>query len=165
MVISEMTLHNLKDGEDINVQDFLQRADILCALGKNVLISNMGEYYKLADYLFRYTQKPMAVVLGIPTLIDIFNEKYYEKLPGGILESFGRLFKYKLRLYVSPSINDDGNLTTAETFKPETHLNHLYSYLFDNQFISPLNTINHDYLCIQSPEVLEKIKKWTAGVG
>ena len=157
-VISEMTLHNLKDGEDINVQDFLQRADILCALGKNVLISNMGEYYKLADYLFRYTQKPMAVVLGIPTLIDIFNEKYYEKLPGGILESFGRLFKYKLRLYVSPSINVDGNLTTAETFKPASHLKNLYRYLFENQFISPLNTINHNYLCIQSPEVLEEIK-------
>lgn len=158
MVISEMTLHNLKDGEDINVEDFLQRADILCALGKNVLISNMGEYYKLADYLFRYTQQPLSIVLGIPTLIDIFNEKYYEKLPGGILESFGRLFKYKLRLYVSPSINKDGNLTTAETFKPEKHLENLYRYLFDNQCISPLNTINQDYLCIQSPEVLEEIK-------
>ena len=105
MVISEMTLNNLKDGNDINVQDFLHRADILCALGKNVLISNMGEYYKLADYLFRYTQKPLAIVLGIPTLIEIFDEKYYVQLPGGILESFGRLFKYKLRLYVSPGIN------------------------------------------------------------
>lgn len=158
-VISEMTLHNLKDGDDINVQDFLQRADILCALGKNVLISNMGEYYRLADYLFRYTQQPLAIVLGVPTLIDIFNEKYYQELPGGILESFGRLFKYKLRLYVSPSIDaTDGNLTTAETFEPEKHLRHLYQYLCDNQCITPLNTVNHDYLCINSPEVLEEIK-------
>ena len=159
MVISEMTLNNLKDGNDINVQDFLQRADILCALGKNVLISNMGEYYKLADYLFRYTQKPLAIVLGIPTLIEIFDEKYYVQLPGGILESFGRLFKYKLRLYVSPGINsENGELITADNFEPEKHLKHLYSYLFDNQFISALNTVNRDFLCINSPEVLEEIR-------
>ncbi len=159
MVISEMTLKNLKDGDDINAEDFLRRADILCALGKNVLISNMGEYYKLADYLFRYTQKPLSIVLGIPTLIDIFNEKYYAELPGGILESFGRLFKYKLRLYVSPAINSDTEeLITADDFIPENHLKHLYAYLYDNKFISPLNTINKDFLCINSPDVLEEIK-------
>ena len=147
IVISEMTIHNLKtteDEKDINAKDFLQRADILCALGKNVLISNMGEYYRLADYLFRCTQKPMAIALGIPTLQAIFNEKYYENLPGGILESFGRLFKYDLRLYVSPSM--------------ETHLKHLYQYLLENKFITPLNTINKEFLSIYSHDVLANIK-------
>jgi len=159
VVISEMTLHNLKAGDDIDVNDFLSRADILCELGKNVLISNMGEYYRLADYLSSYTQQPMSIVLGVPTLEDIFNEKYYENLPGGILESFGRLFRYQLRLYVSPGIDDDsGNLITAETFQPRKHLKHLYEYLFDNGFISALNSVNRDYLCIHSPEVLDEIR-------
>ncbi len=159
VVISEMTLHNLKAGDDIDVNDFLSRADILCALGKNVLISNMGEYYRLADYLFSYTQQPMSIVLGVPTLEDIFNEKYYQNLPGGILESFGRLFRYQLRLYVSPGIDDDsGNLITAESFRPQAHLTHLYEYLYDNQYICALNTVNQEYLCIHSPEVLEEIR-------
>ena len=56
------------------------------ALGKNVLVSNLGEIYRLAAYLFRYTQQPIVVVMGIPTLAEIFNEKYYEDLAGGILE-------------------------------------------------------------------------------
>jgi len=159
VVISEMTLHNLKDGQDINAEDFLQRADILCALGKNVLISNMGEYYKLADYLFRCTQRPMAIALGIPTLKEIFNEMYYENLPGGILEAFGRLFKYDLRLYVSPCNDIESNqLTTTENFEPEQHLKHLYQYLHENKFITSLNTVNEEYLCIHSHEVLEEIK-------
>jgi len=167
VVISEMTIHNLKDGDDIDVKGFLQRADILCALGKNVLISNMGEYYKLADYLFRCTQRPMAIALGIPTLKEIFNEKYYRNLPGGILEAFGRLFKYDLRLYVSPCLNRNDNdcdgLTTLENFTPEQHLKHLYLYLCENKFISPLNTINKNYLCIHSHEVLEEIKNGKKG--
>lgn len=160
VVLSEMTLHNLKAGDDICANDFLQRADILCALGKNVLISNMGEYYRLADYLFRCTQRPMGIALGIPTLKEIFDEKYYENLPGGILEAFGRLFKYDLRLYVTPCLNDGSDeLTTVENFEPAKHLHHLYHYLHDNKFISSLNTVNKDYLCIYSHEVLEEIKK------
>ena len=158
LVISEMTLHNLKAGDDICAKDFLQRADILCALGKSVLISNMGEYYKLADYLFRCTQKPLAIVLGIPTLNEIFNEKYYENLPGGILEAFGRLFKYDLRLYVSPTIDSENDeLITTDNFTPEENLKHLYQYLCDNRLISPLNTVNKDYLTIHSHKVLEDI--------
>ncbi len=159
VVISEMTLHNLKAGEDIDANDFLSRADILCALGKHVLISNMGEYYRLADYLFRYTRLPMSLVLGIPTLTDIFDERYYEDLPGGILEAFGRLFRYRLRLYVSPSIGKDGSLITADHFEPQRHLRHLYEYLYDNGLISALNSVNQDYLCIHSPEVLEQIRQ------
>lgn len=158
-VISEMTLHNLKAGDDICVNDFLQRADILCALGKNVLISNMGEYYKLADYLYRCTQRPMAITLGIPTLDEIFTESYYADLPGGILEAFGRLFKYDLQLYVSPSLSrETRELITTENYTPQSHLVHLYKYLCENSLISPLNTINYDYLNIHSAEVLEEIK-------
>lgn len=157
VVISEMTLHNLKDGEDINAHDFLQRADILCALGKNVLISNMGEYYRLVSYLYRCTQRPMCITLGIPTLKEIFDENYYENLPGGILEAFGRLFKYDLKLYVSPCL-EDGKLITTEEYLPGKHLEHLYKYLIANKFIYALNTINPDYLCIHSEKVLEQIK-------
>lgn len=165
VVISEMTLNNLKDGDDINANDFLQRADILCALGKNVLISNMGEYYRLADYISRCTQEPIGIALGTPTLKEIFTERYYKNLAGGILEAFGRLFKYELCLYVAPCLNSDsGELTDTENFEPEENLKHLYKHLKDNNFIRSLNTINTEYLSIHSHKVLEEIKsgnkKW-----
>lgn len=159
VVISEMTLHNLKDGDDINAEGFLQRADMLCALGKNVLISNMGEYYRLADYMFRYTKSPMGIALGIPTLKEIFTETYYTNLAGGILEAFGRLFKYELSLYVAPCNNEESNsLTTTDNFEPEDNLKHLYKHLQDNNFIRSLNTVNPDYLHIHSHKVLDEIK-------
>lgn len=159
LVVSEMTLHNLMDGGDIDVRDFLHRAEILCALGKNVMISNLGEYYRLAAYLFRYTQKPMGVVLGLPTLREVFDEKYYTDLPGGILESFGRLFKYDLRLYVSPALGEDRKeLVTVDNFEPPPHLRHLYAYLFSNGFIKGLQGVNPALLSIFSHEILAKIR-------
>ncbi|MGB5397130.1 MAG: TonB-dependent receptor, partial [Gammaproteobacteria bacterium] len=158
VVLSEMTLQNLVDGDDINVEDFLQRVDILCALGKNVMISNYGEFYRLAQYLFRLTSKPVAVALGVPTLKQIFNEKYYECLEGGILEAFGRLFRNDMRMYVCPAIEEDGSLTTVHDLKVQKHLQHLYSYLMENGYIRNLDTVDPGHLCIHADAVLEKIR-------
>ena len=160
-VISEMTLKNLSSDEDANidVQDFLNRADILCALGKNVLISNYGEYYRLAQYLFRYTARPIAIAMGLPSLREIFNEKYYEGLPGGILESFGRLFKHDLRLYVCPELDARTQQpVTVDNMQVAAHLQHLYSYLLENGFVRGLNTVRLECLKIHSDQVLQQIR-------
>ena len=97
-----MTLNNLLEGDAIDNRDFLDRVDILRTLGRPVLISNFGEFYRLANYLQRHTTKLIGLVMGVPTLREIFEEKYYTDLAGGILESFGRLFKNDLKLYAYP---------------------------------------------------------------
>lgn len=165
IVLSEMTLQNLRDNnegeleEDIDVKDFLQRVEILCALGKNVMISNFGEFYKLAQYLFRQTNMPVAIALGIPNLINIFDEKYYENLEGGILESFGRLFRNDMRLYVCPMIDNKNNeLITIYNLKVQNHLRLLFRHLIENDYIRDLETIERDYLLINSADVLKKIR-------
>jgi len=159
LVLSEMTLHNLSDGTDIQIEDFLQRADILCMLGKNVLISNYGAFYKLAGYLHRYTDKPVGVAMGVPTLKEILDERYYTDLAGGILEAFGRLFKNNLRFYVCPWRDPDtGRLVTVEDLEVAPHLRHLYEYLLGNGLIKSLTDINQDYLGYLSSDILEKIR-------
>ncbi len=159
VVLSEMTLHNLAEGEDIDAEDFLHRAEILCALGKNVMVSDYGEFYRLAQYLSGYTHMPVGVALGVPTLEQIFDEKYYENLQGGILESFGRLFRNDLRLYVCPARDDKtGELTTVHNLNIEKHLRHLYLHLLENGFIRELAAIDQSQLGIFSHTVLEKIR-------
>ncbi|MBL4712762.1 MAG: TonB-dependent receptor [Gammaproteobacteria bacterium] len=162
IVLSEMTLQNLTYGDDINIEDFLQRIDILCALGKNVMISNYAEFYRLAQYLFEQTNKPVAIALGVPTLRQIFNEKYYENLDGGILEAFGRLFRNDMRLYVCPSIQTTGELTTMHDLKVQKHLQHLYSHLIENKFIRNLDTVDQNNLSIHADAVFEKIRNGDA---
>jgi len=160
IVLSEMTLHNLVDGEEIDVEDYLQRAEILCALGKHVMISDCGAFYRLAEYLFRYTRQPVGVVLGVPTLVQVFDEKYYESLEGGILESFGRMFRHDLRLYVGPALDSSRDeLVTVHNLKIPVHLKHLYLHLLENGYIRELTDVRREYLSIFSPAVLEKIRQ------
>ena len=94
LALTELTMRNLlAGGSDVDRRDFLARVDLLAACGTTVLISDYVEYHRLAAYLSWRTTGRVGIVLGVPSLHDLFDEANYAQLPGGILESFGRLFK------------------------------------------------------------------------
>jgi hypothetical protein len=159
LTLMEMTLKNLTEGDKIDHQDFLDRVDILGALGKTVLISDFGEYYRLAAYFFRYTKKMIGIAMGVPSLREIFDEKYYTDLQGGILESFGRMFKNDLKLYVYPLREEkSGSLISATNLRVAPNLRHLHAYLVENRFIEGLRDYDESCLPIFSRDVLKKIR-------
>jgi hypothetical protein len=163
LTLMEMTLKNLTDGDKIDHRDFLDRVDILASLGKTVLISNLGEYHRLAAYFFRYTKKMIGLVMGVPTLKEIFDEKYYADLAGGILESFGRMFKNDLKLYVYPLLDvKTGSLITAANLRVAPNLRHLHAYLIENRFIEGLRDYDEKVLPIMSRDVLQKLRSGDA---
>ena len=165
----EMTLENLLSEGQLNHADFLARVDILGSLGRTVLISKFGEYYRLAAYLSRYTNQMIALVMGVPSLHEIFDEKYYLNLEGGILEALGRMFKSGLKLFVYPMEDEKtGQLITARQIEVAPNLHHLYQYLIDNGFIQEITDYHREYLQIFPPDVLAKMpagrpagKKWS----
>jgi len=159
IVLMEMTLENLLSEGQLNHADFLQRVDILGALGRTVLISKFGEYYKLAGYLSRYTNQMIGLVMGVPSLHEIFDEKYYLNLEGGILEALGRMFKHGLKLYVYPIIDEKtGQLVTAMQTEVAPNLRSLFQYLIDNRYIEEIRDYRKDFLRIYPPAVLAKLK-------
>ena len=159
VVLMEMTLENLLSEGQLNHADFLARVDILGALGRTVLISRFGEYYRLAGYLSRYTNKLIGLVMGVPTLLEIFDEKYYLNLEGGILEALGRMFKSGLKLYVYPTIDETtGKIVTATQLEVAPNLRSLYRYLIDNQYIDEITDYHPEYLRIYPPNALAKLQ-------
>jgi hypothetical protein len=159
VVLMEMTLENLLSEGQLNHADFLARVDILGALGRTVIISKFGEYFRLASYLSRYTKNKIGLVMGVPSLMEIFDEKYYLHLEGGILEALGRMFKSGLKLYVYPMIDEKtGALITAKKLEVTPHLRSLYGYLIDNEFIEEITDYYPDYLRIYPPDALAKLQ-------
>jgi hypothetical protein len=160
VMLFEMTLRNLRQGEEeIDAQDFLDRADILATLGRTVMISNYGEYHRLAAYLFRQTKKLIGLVMGVPTLRELFDERYYSDLDGGILESFGRLFKNDLKIYAYPLLDAKTNaLITAGNLRVAPHLRHLCAYLVENRLIESMRDVDPQCLRIYSRDVLARIR-------
>lgn len=159
VVLMEMTLENLLSEGQLNHADFLARVDILGALGRTVMVSKFGEYYRLASYLARYTNRMIGLVMGSPSLMEIFDEKYYLNLEGGILEALGRMFKSGLKLYVYPMIDEQtGDLITATKLEVAPNLRSLFRYLIENEFIQEVSEYNPDYLRIYPPEALAKLQ-------
>ncbi|HEX8077276.1 MAG TPA: TonB-dependent receptor, partial [Chthoniobacterales bacterium] len=164
VVLMEMTLENLLTEGQLNHADFLARVDILGALGRTVIISKFGEYFRLASYLSRYTTGRIGLVMGVPSLLEIFDEKYYLTLEGGILEALGRMFKPGLKLYVYPRIDDEtGELVTAKQVKVAVNLRSLFLYLVENEFIQEITDYNPEYLRIHPPAALAKLQSGEAG--
>ncbi len=167
--LAEITMRNLQANGDIDLRDFLARVDVLAACGMTVMISDYFEYYRLAAYLSRYTKKKIGITMGAGSLCDLFDEKYYTKLDGGILESFGRLFKNDLKLYIYPLLDQaTGKLTTVTNLQIAPELRKLYEYLLEKRCVEQLDNYNPQCLQTFSREVLKQIQAgdmaWTEHV-
>jgi hypothetical protein len=124
------------------------------------MISDFREYHRLASYLSRYTREPIGLPVGVATLRSLFDETYYADLDGGILESFGRLFRQQLKLLIYPLKNrDNGEIERLDSIRPGKPLDHLFDYLCERQCLVPLDDISYEYLDIHSPEVLGMIER------
>lgn len=161
--IFEITLSNLLSGQnDVNEQDFLDRAELLCSSGKTVMITNFQEYYKLSDYFSNYTTKKTVMTMGVDNLIKVFEDKYYSNLSGGILEAFGKLFKHNIEIYLYPLIKGK-KLIDSSNLQVEDNMKNLYKYFKDNKKIRDIENFNESLLSIYSWEVLEEIKNNSTG--
>ncbi|QNJ98628.1 TonB-dependent receptor [Constantimarinum furrinae] len=163
-VIFEITLSNLRAEGEIDEEDFMDRAKLLCSLGHNVMISNFQEYYKLVEYFSRYTKMRLGLAMGVNNLVDIFDEKYYRHLSGGILEAFGKLFFKDLKVYLYPMRDPEtGEYTNSENLKVHPRMKELYKFFKYNGKVVDITDFNPDILNIFSREVLTQIETGEEG--
>ena len=159
--VVEITVNNLFGGlEALDVEDFLARADVLQQLGKTVLVSRFAEFHQLGQFFARYTREPVGVILGTGLLEVIFLDKWYEDLDGGILESFGRLFKHRSRIYIYPTVDSgSGKMKLARDAEIPLHSRHLFAYLLENSYIREIPECLEDCALSTSADVRRLIEQ------
>ncbi|GAB2769493.1 TonB-dependent receptor [Salinimicrobium soli] len=163
-VIFEITLSNLRAEGEIDERDFMDRAELLCSLGQTVMISNFQEYYRVVEYFSRYTKERMGLAMGVNNLVDIFDEKYYRHLSGGILEAFGKLFFKDLKVYLYPlKDRETGEITTSENLKVHPRMKELYKFFKYNGKVVDITNYDPEILDIYSREVLQMIAEGQSG--
>jgi hypothetical protein len=112
----------------------------------------------------RNTKKPVVIAMGLRRLRELFEEKYYSDLEGGILEAFGRMFKKDLRLYIYPVLEGaGGDPVTAQRIQVAPHLRNLYAHLLQNGYIADITGYHEQHLRISGREVLARIRNGDPG--
>jgi hypothetical protein len=162
LVLMEMSIHSLTGESGIDLADFLARALLLEKLGKTVLITSLAHFYGVAMYLSHFKIKRIGIILGIPALAQVFEEKYYMDLEGGILEAFGRLFKVGVKMLVYPSLNAKGEVISVENMDVAPQLRHLYRYLVESGLILSIPVYDRAKLGIFPRDVLAMIQSGDA---
>ncbi|MGX1930372.1 TonB-dependent receptor [Flagellimonas sp. 2504JD4-2] len=158
IVVFEITLSNLKAAGEIDEQDFMDRAELLCSLGHTVLISKFQEYYRLVEYFNNYTKAKIGLTMGVNNLVDVFDEKYYRDLSGGILEAFGKLFFKDLKVYLYPMKDaTTGQIMTSNNVKVHPRMKELYKFFKYNGKVMDIIDYDPDIMHIFSREVLKRI--------
>ena len=159
IVIFEITLSNLRASGEIDEQDFMDRAELLCSTGHFVMISKFQEYYKLVEYFNNYTKNRIGLTMGVNNLVDVFDEKYYRHLSGGILEAFGKLFFKDLKVYLYPMKDPDtGQIMTSNNVKVHPRMKELYKFFKYNGKVMDIIDYDPDIMHIFSRDVLKRIQ-------
>ena len=158
--ICEITINNLLRGGEVDHLEFLDRADALQALGMSVLITKYARFHSVSDLLSKYTSEPIAIALSIGLLNEVLKEKWYQDLPGGILEALGRLFRHKTHLYVYPWRNKKSQeLVSAQNFHPHENVKHLYAHLKDHGRIHDVPCLNQEHLRYTARDIARMIER------
>ena len=158
--LCEISMSNLLRGGSVDHVVFIDRAAALQSLGKTVLVSSCAEFHRIAAYLSRYTDSPIGFILSIGLLNELFKPKWSANLAGGRLESFGRLFKKHVSLYVYPWMNrKDGEVVTSDSFRPPEDATHLYRHFTESRRIRSIPYRDLDLLRYTSRDIQRMIQK------
>ena len=158
-LFTEITLGNLEGTNgQIDEQDFLDRAELLNAMGQTVIISNVDSYRELTHYLKEYKVPLIGFVIGVRELLDLITQRYYDNLDGKLLSAFGELFARTVQFYVYPAQQEgSAELMTAANLPVPEGVRFLYQHLLEGHQIVDVTGFKPDVLHIYSKRVLEMI--------
>ncbi len=157
-VLCEITLNNLIASGDFDERDFLDRVDILCGMGQNVMVSGFREFYKLAEWFDRFNIGSIRMVIGSLTFQNIIDKNYYKHLPGGIMEALGKLFMKNLKVYIYPGKDKNGQVILTRNMPVDEDIRHLFEHLKENRHILDIPGYRPQVLPYFSHIVLQKIQ-------
>ncbi|TXB66232.1 TonB-dependent receptor [Phaeodactylibacter luteus] len=158
-LMTEITLDNLCSQGELDEQDFLDRAELLNALGQAVAVSDCQKHQKMVAYLSDYKVQRLGFVLGVRELLELINQKYYQNLDGRLLAAFGQLFTRNVKFYVYPALQEgSGELLNAHNLPIPEGVKFLYKHLLDNRQIVDVTGFNPNVLHIFSKEVLHMLQ-------
>ena len=161
ITITELSLNALIDTNgNIDEQDFLDRAEMLCSLGHTVMITNFYDYYYLVPYLSKLTRNQrVGFVLGVHNIERIFEGENYSNLKNGFLDVFAMLFGTNVKAYVYPTLKGEASdLVTCKNLSIPLKLRPLFEYVMLNQKLVDVENAKVDDLHLQPDDVLELVK-------
>lgn len=139
VVLTEITLNNTiqeVDGE-LNLDEFVKRAEELLARKRTVIISNFSRHNLLAQYVARCKAKRVTILMNIANLVNIFDSTNYgDGYSGQLLDYIGNLFRKNIQVYAFPHYSEkEKTVITTDNMPASPEAKPLFDFLITNSYI------------------------------
>ena len=164
-ILAEITLDNLRADGELDERDFLDRAEILCALGQTVIISDCMQHKRLIAYFTDYKIPQIGLAMGARKLRNILRETS-EANPDNLLVAFGEVFPRNVRFYIYPALQTlqlPQTIQTTQNLPIPQAIHFLYDHLLENRNIVDIQGFNPAILDIYHKEILKMIRQGISG--
>lgn len=155
--VAELTMSELGADGKVDDEMFLTRTDLLARLGYHVLISDYLRFFRLRSWIRNFTNNRLAIILSVHDLGNIFDERFYEGLEGGILVALGKLFSDDTNVFVYPA-EIDGKLVSLENVDVPENVKHLLRHLVSNGKMVAIENYNKENLHITPRSLADQIQ-------
>lgn len=163
-LVAEITMDNLKRFGDLDIRDYLDRTEMLCALGLTVIISDCSNHQRLISYLSDHKIGRLGIVIGVHELAEILRNKYESNKDGRLLTAFGELFGNGITVYAYPAHEREGDaLLRVEDLPVPEEIHFLYQYLVNSKQIVNVENPDTNLLDIIPYKVFEAIQSGSEG--
>ncbi|MBU8869405.1 MAG: hypothetical protein KOO60_00900 [Gemmatimonadales bacterium] len=129
--------HLYEGGDDLS--DLQARVEMINDLGYNAMVTSHLRFFRLGEYFQKHSLRRIGFLLSVADLDSIFDNQYYEGLPGGILQAMAKLFSSDSKLLAYPNLTPGGEVRTVENLEISEDLRHLYDHLVFNRRILKLD--------------------------
>ena len=143
LFLIEISMSHDEDADDFETEEILARMRALAGLGFHVLVSKYFRYFRIREYLARYTREPVALIANLDDFTGVVRSENYDGLDGGFLEGLGRLFLSDTTLYVDHGSNGSGIVKLDDMSIPD-HVRPLVEYLCASGHVIPLEDQSSD---------------------
>lgn len=150
LALVEISLNNVLASEGFNHDEQLQIVEKLLGNSHGVMVSSFPETYLLAQYLNHFTNEPIRFAMGVSSLMQIFENRFYENLEGGIVEALGRFLSQNVKIFIQAMPSHEvkaflavsesesefwqyptEGLVTCHDINLNTPTNHLFHYMME----------------------------------
>ena len=155
--INELSIRSVHSDQDILKDEMKSLVkSVISECDQYLMISAFTWYYDISKYLRRYSKEPLGFVMGITTVMKLFNEEFYDESSGSLLEALGKLLAIGAKVYAYPmqtksiqalSLTESNSTSWSMPDLEFTGLNdthpigaseHLFRYLLQSNYLVPL---------------------------
>ena len=159
LLMAELTLDNLTEGERIDEKDYLDRMDCLKKLNHKVILSDCSTHRVLLKYLSDYKIKNLGLVIGSKELLSLIMGKYENFSHGSLLMAFGELFSRNLKIFVYPAWDHEREcILTSKNLSIPDDIKHLYNHFLANSLLIDVEDYVPEDLRVLPIDVLKAIQ-------